>query len=214
MSEKSCPRDKTIVITGASSGLGRGVAGKLAREGADVVVAARRGRVLDELAEQIRAAGGVALAVEAGVSEPDDIARLAAAAMDRFGRIDVWVNNVGIGALWEVPIEDHARVIDVNLKGLLYGAHAALRQFRAQGEGILLNVGSVESGVPLVYQSSYAASKAAVLTLSRGLNEELRLAGEHHTHQGRHDHALGGGHAVVDPRRELHRPGAAHGPDG
>ena len=114
------------------------------------------------------------------VSEPADIANLAAAALDRFGRIDVWINNVGIGALgpfWDVPVEDHARVIDVNLKGLIYGAHAALRQFRSQGGGILINVGSVESEVPLVFQSSYAASKAAVLSLSRSLNEELRLAG-------------------------------------
>ncbi len=184
MSGKSDLRGKTIVITGASSGLGRGAAEKLAEQGAKVVIAARRGRVLDDLAEQIRAAGGIALVVEVDVSAPDDIARLAAAALESFGRIDVWINNVGIGALgafWEVPIEDHARVIDVNLKGLLYGAHAALRQFRAQGEGILVNVGSVESEVPLVYQSSYAASKAAVLSLGRGLNEELRLTGEHRT---------------------------------
>ena len=181
MSEEEKLQGKVVVITGASSGLGRGAARKLAEAGANVVLAARRGNVLDELVEQISSAGGVAVAVEVDVSDPRDIARLATAALDGFGRIDVWVNNVGIGALgsfWDVPIEDHARVIDVNIKGLLYGAHAALSQFRSQGAGILINVGSVESDVPLAYQSSYAASKAAVLTFGRCLTEELRLAGE------------------------------------
>ena len=115
---------------------------------------------------------------------PGAVARLADTAVARFGRIDVWINNVGIGALglfWEVPVEDHRRVVDVNLTGLMYGAHAALRQFLEQGAGVLLNIGSVESEVPLAYQSSYAATKAAVLSLSRSLNEELRLVGRHDT---------------------------------
>lgn len=170
----------TVVITGASSGVGRGAAWKLATAGANVVIAARRARVLEELTVAISAAGGVALPVETDVGDPDGVARLAEAAVDRFGRIDVWVNNAGIGTLgrfWEVPIQDHARVIDVNVKGLLYGAHAALRRFVSQRSGTLINVGSVESEVPLAYQTSYAASKAAVLTLGRCLQEELRLAG-------------------------------------
>jgi short-subunit dehydrogenase len=171
---------RTVVVTGASSGLGRGTAQKLAASGANVVMAARRGAVLDALAAEIAASGGSALAVETDVSRRADIARLAAAAVDRFGRIDVWINDVGIGAFgafWEVPVEDHARVIDVNLTGLIYGAHEALRHFTARGEGVLINVGSVESELPIVYQSSYAASKAAVLSLGRCLNEELRIAG-------------------------------------
>jgi short-subunit dehydrogenase len=175
---------KTIVITGASSGFGRGSAEKLAGLGANVVVAARRGEVLDQLVAQIAADGGTAVAVEADVSDPAAVSRLATTAIERFGRIDVWVNNVGIGALglfWDIPIEDHARVIDVNLKGLIYGAHAALTHFRAVGDGVLVNVGSVDSEVPLAYQASYAASKAAVLSLSRTLNEELRLVGQHET---------------------------------
>jgi len=122
--------------------------------------------------------------VATDVSDAGAVARLADAAVGRFGRIDVWINNVGIGALglfWEVPVEDHRRVVDVNLTGLMYGAHAALRQFLEQGAGVLLNIGSVESEVPLAYQSSYAATKAAVLSLSRSLNEELRLVGRHDT---------------------------------
>ena len=175
---------KTVVIAGASSGIGRGAAERLAALGANVVVAARRGDVLDELAAEIAAAGGSALAVATDVSDSGAVARLADAAVARFGRIDVWINNVGIGALglfWEVPVEDHRRVVDVNLAGLMYGAHAALRQFLEQGAGVLLNIGSVESEVPLAYQSSYAATKAAVLSLSRSLNEELRLVGRHDT---------------------------------
>ncbi|ETF03848.1 oxidoreductase [Advenella kashmirensis W13003] len=170
----------TIVITGASSGFGRGTALALSAMGANVVLAARRTTELKELATEISAAGGDALSVTIDVSQPSEVARLATASIDRFGRIDVWINNVGIGALglfWDIPIEDHARVIDVNLKGLIFGAHQALRHFRAQGFGTLINIGSIDSEVPLAYQASYAATKAAVLSLSRTLNEELRLVG-------------------------------------
>ena len=175
---------KTIVITGASSGFGRGSALKLAELGANVVLAARRVDVLAELVAEITTAGGSAVAVPTDVSDPAAVSKLALTAVERFGRFDVWVNNVGIGALglfWDIPIEDHARVVDVNLKGLIYGAHAALRHFRVQGDGVLVNVGSVDSEVPLAYQASYAASKSAVLSLSRSLNEELRLVDQHHT---------------------------------
>lgn len=114
------------------------------------------------------------------VSNPLEVARISEMTISQFGRIDVWVNNVGVGAIgffWDIPIEDHARVVDVNLKGLIYGAHAALRQFRDQGHGTLINVGSIDSETPLALQNTYAATKAAVLSLSRSLNEELRLAG-------------------------------------
>jgi short-subunit dehydrogenase len=184
MNKKHNVSGKTIVVTGASSGIGRGTAVRLAELGANVVIAARRADVLNDLAADITADGGSALAVALDVSDASAVADLATATVDRFGRIDVWINNVGIGAFglfWDVPVEAHARVIDVNLNGLIYGAHAALRQFRAQGEGTLINVGSVESEVPLAYQASYAASKAAVLSLSRALNEELRLVGENST---------------------------------
>jgi short-subunit dehydrogenase len=181
MNDQRSLEGKTVVVTGASSGLGRGTAEKLAALGANVVVTARRLGVLEELVAQIAAVGGTAIAVETDVSDPEAISRLAATAVERFGRIDVWINNVGIGALgmfWDIPVEDHARIIDVNVNGLIYGAHAALRQFRSQGEGVLINIGSVDSHVPLAYQSSYAASKAAVLSLSRSLNEELRIVGD------------------------------------
>ena len=170
----------TIVIVGASSGFGRGAALELAKRGAKVVVAARRSELLDELVHEVRDAGGHATAVALDVGEPDAVERLAAQAVEEHGRIDVWVNNVGVGALgyfWEIPVEVHARVVDVNLKGLIYGAHAAMKQFLRQDGGTLVNVGSIDSEIPLAMQNTYAASKAAVLSLSRTLNEELRLAG-------------------------------------
>jgi short-subunit dehydrogenase len=173
-------RDAVVVIAGASSGFGRGAALKLAGAGAKVVVAARRGQMLTELVHEIAAGGGEAIAAPTDVADAAQVGALAGKALAAFGRFDVWVNNVGVGALgyfWDIPIEDHARVVDVNLKGLVYGAHYALRQFRVQGYGTLINTGSVDSETPLALQNTYAATKAGVLSLSRSLNEELRLAG-------------------------------------
>jgi short-subunit dehydrogenase len=180
------PRDarsiagRTFVVTGASSGFGRGVALELASHGANVVLAARRTELLEEVAAEAKAAGGTPLVVTTDVARPEDVQKLADAAVARFGRIDVWINNAGVGAIgpfWDIPVEDHSRLIDINLKGVIYGSHAALRQFRTQGAGTLVNIGSIDSEVPLAYQGSYSASKAGVLSLGRVLNEELRLSG-------------------------------------
>lgn len=179
-SSRSKLQGKPIVITGASSGFGRGTALRLAAMGAHVVGAARRTAVLEGLATEIRESGGHCTMVTCDVSEPDDIRKLADTAIAEYGGIDIWINNVGVGALgyfWEIPLADHARLIDVNLKGLIYGAHAALGHFIAQGEGVLVNIGSIDSEVPLALQNTYAATKAAVLSLGRTLNEELVLAG-------------------------------------
>ncbi|MCE7032561.1 SDR family NAD(P)-dependent oxidoreductase [Lysobacter sp. GX 14042] len=174
-------RGRTFVITGASSGLGRGVALKLAARGANVVLLARREALLGEIADQARAAGGAAIVVPGDVTQVRDMEALAEAALAPTGRIDVWINNAGIGALgrfWDIPPGHHARVVDVNLKGVVYGSYFAVRRFRAQGEGTLVNIGSIDSEVPMAYQGSYSASKAGVLSLGRVLNEELRLDGQ------------------------------------
>jgi short-subunit dehydrogenase len=171
---------KTFVITGASSGFGKGVALELGSCHANVVLAARRGYLLEEIAKQITLAGGTALVVETDVSKHTDVQHLMDTAMMRFGKIDVWINNAGIasiGPFWAIPVEEHDRVIDVNLKGVFYGSYAAIRLFREQGYGTLINLGSVESEVPTAYQSSYSATKAAVRNLGEVLHEELRLNG-------------------------------------
>jgi short-subunit dehydrogenase len=179
--ERQSIAGKTFVVTGASSGFGRGVALKLASLGANVVLAARRTDVLNEVASQVKAAGGTPLVVTTDVAKAEDIEKLADAAVSRFGRIDVWINNAGVGAIGrfeDIPIADHSRLIDVNLKGVIYGSHAAMRRFRAQGFGTIVNIGSVESEVPLAYHASYSASKGAVLNLGRAMNEEIRLSGK------------------------------------
>jgi short-subunit dehydrogenase len=170
---------RTYVITGASSGFGRGVAVTLGKQHANVVLAARRTNVLDDVAAEIRAAGGTALVVTTDVSNAGEMQRLADAAVARFGRIDVWINDVGVGVIgrfWDAPIEDYSRLIDVNLKSVVYGSYVAIRQFRAQGSGTVVNLGSIDSEVPLAYQATYSATKAAVLSLGRALNEEIRLS--------------------------------------
>lgn len=171
---------RTYVVTGASSGFGRGTAIELGRRGANVVLAARRTELLEQVAAEVRAAGGQALVVTTDVAVPEQMAQLAEAAVVRFGRIDVWINNAGVGAIGrfeQIPVADHSRLIDINLKGVIYGSHAALHRFRAQGFGTLVNIGSIDSQVPLAYQASYSASKAGVWSLGRALNEELRLNG-------------------------------------
>ncbi|AEG93804.1 SDR family NAD(P)-dependent oxidoreductase [Ramlibacter tataouinensis] len=171
---------KTYVVTGASSGIGRGVAEKLGSMGANVVLVARRTELLREVAAEVQARGGQALPVTADVSRADDMARVMRETLARFGPIHVWINNAAVGTIGrfvDVPLEDHARVVDVNLKGVIHGSHVALRQFRQQGFGSLVNMGSIESESPLAYHASYASTKAAILALGRALNEELRLAG-------------------------------------
>lgn len=168
---------RTIVVTGASSGVGRGVALALARHGANLVLAARRSEVLEALAVEVQALGVAALAVPTDVAEVAQMTALAEQAEQRFGRIDGWINNAGVvavGRYEEVPLEDHLRLLDTNVKGVVIGSHLALQRFRRQGYGRLVNVASVDGEIPHAYQASYSASKAAVLSLGRVLQQELR----------------------------------------
>lgn len=173
-------RGKTFVVIGASSGFGRGVAEQLGKYGANVVLAARRAEVLEEVAGIVRSNGGTALVVPMDISKEDEVAKLAKATVDRYGQIDVWINDAGVGAIgrfWDIPLADHGRIIDINLKGFIYGSHYALQQFRKQGYGVLINLGSVESEVPLAYHASYAATKAGIRAMDLAISQELRLAG-------------------------------------
>jgi short-subunit dehydrogenase len=171
----SAATPRTVVITGASSGFGRGVALKLAARGDNVVLAARRTEILQQVA---REAGGKTLVVTTDVSNPQDIERLGRAAIDAFGQIDIWINDAGVGALGrfeDIPLEDHVRVIDVNLKGVVYGSHFAMRHFRDRGRGTLINIASVAGRVPFPYYSSYVSTKHAVVGFGAALNQELQL---------------------------------------
>ncbi len=168
------------VVTGASSGLGRGIALAAARNNAKVVLSARNAGTLKEVADQIEAQGGQSMVVPADISDTNAVKALLAAAVGKWGRVDVWVNNAGVtvfGSYWETPLAEHQRVIDVNLKGTMNGSYFALQQFLLQGEGRLINIVSAESRLPTPYQAAYAASKAGLKNLGIVLRQELRLSG-------------------------------------
>lgn len=163
-----------VLITGASSGIGRATAHAFAERGARIVLAARRKAALEEARRECEARGGEAHIVQTDVTDEEQVRALAEEAVDRFGGIDVWVNNAGVtlfGRFEETPTADFERVIRTNLFGYVYGAKAAIRQFRLQGRGVLINVASMVSYKGQPYTSAYVASKFAI----RGLGECLRM---------------------------------------
>lgn len=167
-------RGKVVVITGASSGLGRETALQLAARGCALVLAARNAEALEDAARACREAGGSAITVVTDVTREDDVDMLARAALATWGRIDVWINNAGVtvfSPLEEGPFEEHRRVVETNLFGAMYGARAAVPIFRAQGHGILINVSSVLGKIGQAFVPSYVVSKFAL----RGLSEALRV---------------------------------------
>ncbi len=162
-----------VVLTGASSGIGKATALQLAQHGATLILASRRSELLNELAGQC----GNAIAITTDVSKPEDMQQLAQAAISRFGKIDVWINNAGIGAAGrfeEVPLQDHLRVIETSLQGVIIGSHIALNQFKQQGYGTLINVGSAAGKVPMPYFASYITAKFGVVGLGEALYQELK----------------------------------------
>lgn len=167
--------DQVVVITGASSGIGRSTALHLASRGAKVVLGARRETQLRALAQEIEAAGGQAVYRSTDVTRRQDLQALVDTGVDRFGRVDVIVNNAGIGPLSrfdELRVEDWDAMIDVNIRGVLYGIAAALPVFRRQGSGHVINIVST-AGLRIVpTQGVYAATKNAVRTLTEALRQE------------------------------------------
>lgn len=172
-------QDKVIAITGASSGMGEATALLLAERGAKVVLGARRAERLQALAGRIADAGGAAAYAPTDVTKRDDLTALVALAQERFGGLDVIINNAGIGpisAMDALRVEDWDAMIDVNLRGTLYGIAAALPVFRAQESGQIVNVLST-AGIKIVpLQGVYAGTKNAVRTISEALRQE---AGPH-----------------------------------
>ena len=166
---------KVVAITGASGGIGEATALLLAGRGAKVVLGARRSERLEALADRIRNAGGEAAYSSTDVKRRHDLLDFVALADKRFGKLDVLVSNAGIGPislLDDLRVEDWEEMIDVNLKGVLYGIAAALPVFRKQGFGHFVNVIST-AGLKIVpMQSVYAGTKNAVRTISEGLRQE------------------------------------------
>jgi NADP-dependent 3-hydroxy acid dehydrogenase YdfG len=168
-------KDKVVAITGASSGIGQATALLLAERGAKVVLGARRSDRLAALAERIGKAGGAVAYASIDVKKRGDLSNLVKLACDRYGRLDVLVNSAGIGPISlfdELRVEDWDEMIDVNIKGMLYGIAAALPVFRKQGSGHFVNIIST-AGLRIVpAQSVYAATKNAMRTISEGLRQE------------------------------------------
>ncbi|KUL45402.1 oxidoreductase [Streptomyces violaceusniger] len=166
---------KVIAITGASSGIGEATALLLAERGAKVVLAARRSDRIEALAARITEAGGEAVAVVTDVKRRADLSRLVATARERYGRLDVLVSNAGISpisALDDLRVEDWEAMVDVNIKGVLYGIAEALPVFREQGSGHFVHTLST-AGLSIVpTMSVYAGTKNAVRAISEGLRQE------------------------------------------
>lgn len=172
-------QNRVVVITGASSGIGRAVALEFARRGAHPVLAARRAHLLEEVADECQQLSGSSpLIVPTDVTDASAVQHLAQETVDRLGRIDVWINNAGVGAYGrfeETPAEVYRQVIETNFFGTTNGARAVLPVFREQGHGILINNASLLAAVAGPYYSAYAASKFAIRALSESLRQEIEV---------------------------------------
>jgi NADP-dependent 3-hydroxy acid dehydrogenase YdfG len=170
-------KGKVVVITGASSGLGEATARLLAAQGASVALGARRVERIQAIADELTASGGKALAVATDVTDRDQVKALVDAAVQTYGRIDVLINNAGLmphSPLERLKIDDWNQMIDVNIKGVLYGIAAALPYMQQQTAGHIINVSSVAGHKVRPGGVVYAATKHAVRVLSEGLRMEVK----------------------------------------
>lgn len=171
--------NKTIVITGASGGIGAGIAARLAADGHSLVLAARRRRELENVARDAMARGSSrAIVVETDVAKRADVERLRDAAIEAFGGFDVWINNAGRGitrSVLDLTDEDVDAMMALNLKSALYGMQVAVGHFIERGHGHVINISSFLGRVPLApHRSAYNAAKAALAALTTNLRMDLR----------------------------------------
>ena len=172
--------EQVAVVIGASSGIGREVARRFAHAGAKVVAAARGEEGLRSLVDEIDHSGGSATHVVCDVADAAAVEAVAAAAVDRFGRVDTWVNNAAVSVyakVWETTPEEYRRTVEVNFLGQVHGALAALPRLREAGGGALIMMSSVESMVGLPLHAAYSASKHAVEGFTEALRRELMADG-------------------------------------
>lgn len=170
-------KGKIIVITGASSGLGEAAAKHLSGQGAIVVLGARRDERIQSLAKEINKSGGKALAIATDVTKVEQVKALVDAAVKNFGRIDVIINNAGLmpqSTLNRYRVEEWDQMIDVNIKGVLYGIAAALPYMEKQKSGHIINVSSVAGHKVRPGGTVYSATKHAVRVISEGLRQEVK----------------------------------------
>jgi NADP-dependent 3-hydroxy acid dehydrogenase YdfG len=173
-------QDKVIVITGASSGLGEATAQHLSSLGAIVVLGARRVERIEALAHEIEVAGGRALAVQTDVTDSRQVQALVDAAIAKYGRVDVMLNNAGLmphSPLERLKIDDWDRMIDVNIKGVMYGIAAVLPHMIEKRSGHIINVSSVAGHKVRQGSVVYSATKHAVRVISEGLRQEVKPHG-------------------------------------
>lgn len=165
------------MLTGASSGIGRAAARAFAREGAKLVLAARDQEALEDIARQLETD---VLPVATDVTDEAQVEALGAHALDRFGRIDAWVNNAAVsafGTVEQVPMDAFRTIVETNLLGVVHGMRAALGPMRRQGHGTIVNVGSLGGKLVWAEGSAYCASKHAVHAVSAAARQELRGSG-------------------------------------
>lgn len=167
--------DKVILITGASSGIGEGIARELGTAGAKVLLGARRVERTEAIAAEICSAGGIAKALQLDVTNRQSMAGFVQAALDNWGRVDVLINNAGVMPLSPLSAgkqDEWERIIDVNIKGVLWGIGAVLPLMEAQGSGQIINIGSIGALSVVPTAAVYCASKFAVRAISDGLRQE------------------------------------------
>jgi short-subunit dehydrogenase len=171
-------QEQVLVVTGASTGIGRETAIELGNQGASVVLAARNQQALDEAAREVERLGGTAHVVVTDVADWPQVERLAQEAVDRFGRIDTWVNNAAVSeyaTVEQMSVEEIQRVIQVILMGQIHGMKAALPPMIGQGQGTIINVASALAKRSVPLQSAYCAAKHGI----KGFSESLRMELEH-----------------------------------